>query len=318
MKMLVDLFSTDYGLMSVAVIVFMLGMAVWVRRFFVRKMREDEAERLAQQSLADSIGDNDDDDNDENASPEDVLHKFIFPYRSRRAHFKSKIQLLEKTIKDLKNEKHEIDAERSRLTEVMKRESKRKIELDMEKDRIKNFNGESITSSVLHGSSMRYEIGEFITNLEEVFSKTLNIIASSKFKVMAGENRKAEIKIKLYEAEELLKDRTGAFIDFTKQHERAAKAHDRMQGGENTLMKFFFDKLVAHINSRKSSRQTIERLFKRARMAILRGAFIKWSTGEHEKLSSNASAFKSKGSMLLQKAKETREEIQVLTVACTK
>ena len=42
MKMLIVLFSTDYGLMSVAVIVFMLGMAVWFRRFFVRKMREDE------------------------------------------------------------------------------------------------------------------------------------------------------------------------------------------------------------------------------------------------------------------------------------
>jgi uncharacterized membrane-anchored protein len=43
MKMLMDLFSTDYGLMSVAVIAFMLGMAVWFRRFFIRKMREDEA-----------------------------------------------------------------------------------------------------------------------------------------------------------------------------------------------------------------------------------------------------------------------------------
>ncbi len=46
MKMLVDLFSTDYGLMSVAVIAFMLGMAVWFRRFFLRKMREDEAASL--------------------------------------------------------------------------------------------------------------------------------------------------------------------------------------------------------------------------------------------------------------------------------
>ncbi len=41
MKMLRDLFSTDYGLMSVAVIAFMLGMAVWFRMFFKRKMAED-------------------------------------------------------------------------------------------------------------------------------------------------------------------------------------------------------------------------------------------------------------------------------------
>jgi len=41
MKMLTDLFSTDYGLMSIAVIVFMLGMAVWFGAFFKRKMNED-------------------------------------------------------------------------------------------------------------------------------------------------------------------------------------------------------------------------------------------------------------------------------------
>jgi hypothetical protein len=41
MKALTDLFTTDYGLMSVAGIAFMLGMAVWFRTFFKRKMEED-------------------------------------------------------------------------------------------------------------------------------------------------------------------------------------------------------------------------------------------------------------------------------------
>jgi hypothetical protein len=43
MKALTDLFTTDYGLMSVAGIVFMLGMGVFFRAFFKRKMEEDEA-----------------------------------------------------------------------------------------------------------------------------------------------------------------------------------------------------------------------------------------------------------------------------------
>lgn len=43
MKMLTDLFSTDYGLMSIAVILFMLGMAAWFGAFFKRKMNEDAA-----------------------------------------------------------------------------------------------------------------------------------------------------------------------------------------------------------------------------------------------------------------------------------
>lgn len=38
MKLLTDLFSTDYGLMSLAVILFVLLMAAFFVRMFVRKM----------------------------------------------------------------------------------------------------------------------------------------------------------------------------------------------------------------------------------------------------------------------------------------
>ena len=41
-KMFVELFSTPSGLASLAVIVFMLGMAVWFGAYFSRKMKEDE------------------------------------------------------------------------------------------------------------------------------------------------------------------------------------------------------------------------------------------------------------------------------------
>lgn len=42
MKAIVDLFSTDYGLFSVFVIFFTIGMGVWFYRFFSRKMDESE------------------------------------------------------------------------------------------------------------------------------------------------------------------------------------------------------------------------------------------------------------------------------------
>ena len=38
MKALIDLFSTDYGLMSLGAIVFMLGMAVYFIRLFLNKI----------------------------------------------------------------------------------------------------------------------------------------------------------------------------------------------------------------------------------------------------------------------------------------
>ncbi len=53
MKALTDFFSTDYGLLSAAVIAITLGMAVFFIRFFVSHMREDEArERKLRQSGA--------------------------------------------------------------------------------------------------------------------------------------------------------------------------------------------------------------------------------------------------------------------------
>jgi len=36
------LISSDIGLFSLFVIVFIVGMAIWFSRFFSRKMREDE------------------------------------------------------------------------------------------------------------------------------------------------------------------------------------------------------------------------------------------------------------------------------------
>jgi hypothetical protein len=41
MKALSDLFSTDYGLMSVAGILFMIGMGAWFITFFKRKIAQD-------------------------------------------------------------------------------------------------------------------------------------------------------------------------------------------------------------------------------------------------------------------------------------
>lgn len=47
MQALKDLFTTDVGLMSAAGIAFMIGMAVFFVRFFLRHMHEDEAREQA-------------------------------------------------------------------------------------------------------------------------------------------------------------------------------------------------------------------------------------------------------------------------------
>jgi Protein of unknown function (DUF3149) len=44
MKLLTDLFSTDYGLMSIGGIAIMLGIAAFFLRFFKRKMDESDSQ----------------------------------------------------------------------------------------------------------------------------------------------------------------------------------------------------------------------------------------------------------------------------------
>ncbi len=41
MKLLSELLSTDYGLLSAGVIAFTIGMGVWYVRYFMRRMDED-------------------------------------------------------------------------------------------------------------------------------------------------------------------------------------------------------------------------------------------------------------------------------------
>lgn len=47
MQALKDLFTTDYGLMSIIVIAIILGMAGYYVRYFIRHMEEDEARMRA-------------------------------------------------------------------------------------------------------------------------------------------------------------------------------------------------------------------------------------------------------------------------------
>lgn len=52
MHALKDLFTSDVGLMSLAVLVFMLGMGVFFMRYFVQHMREDGKRAAASDAAA--------------------------------------------------------------------------------------------------------------------------------------------------------------------------------------------------------------------------------------------------------------------------
>ena len=283
---------------------------IWTKiKFKKSKRAEEEAAKIEARRKAEEDEFNSDDDD------EDEANEFIFPYRFRRAHFKHKIASLERDIEMYAKEKHDIDSNRARTTNVLKKEQLRKLELQLEKDRVKNFNGDLITSSALHGSAMRYQIGEFVIKIQTAYEDCLATIASAKMSIINGENRKAKVKKLLNYSKNYLKDRIASFKAFNLEHEKAVKAMEKMQTSDIEIYKYYFRQMKENMEKQKNSKATVGSLFEKVRLNALRQSFIKWSTGEHEKNSNDKDAFDGVGSILLQKAKETRLEIQGLARA---
>ena len=176
---------------------------------------------------------------DENDGEErSIEERFIFPFQQRRAHFSRRIAFLEKELKDLAEEKSDIDSNRSRLTKYMQDQQIRQIELRMERDRVAAFEGDLVTSSVLHGALMQYDQTDFLEKVTDFLDDTSRNIASSKFSVIKDATRRKEIKNELAATEERLKERQAAFMDFTKLFEKSVKTAEllrRLQGGQGIM-----------------------------------------------------------------------------------
>jgi hypothetical protein len=92
---------------------------------------------------------------------------FVFTHLQRRAHYRIRIRELEERFTRLGRESYYIDANRSELSMLMKRLQLRLIELNQERDRVRGFKGAMVTSSVLHGAEMKYEIYSFKRDLDK-------------------------------------------------------------------------------------------------------------------------------------------------------
>ena len=274
-----------------------------------RIFKEEEAERRKALVLADS----DDEDTDE--EEKEQMHKNInadFPAKHRRHHYKKRIISLEASIKDLKKERYVIEAERSKLTQQMKFNQKRQMVLQLEKDRIKNYKGDWITSDALHGTSQRYLITEFLFNVNTLWEATLAAVADARVKVIEGENRKASIKKELVRSQEKLKDRRAAFLLFSHEQDHAKKVAAALSGAgpsDEKLYRMAWDNFKWYAAETRRMKSKIVRLFNKALQNKVRSAFVKWHTGEHEAAAKD-NGYKGNGTLLLDKCREGRLDIQ--------
>ena len=202
---------------------------IW-ERIKEEQLRKQEEEEAA--AVIVPLGSDDDGDDDENnvlvntvtgngrpgSKPNTVT--FTFPHRARERHFKYRIAVLEQRIKSLNEESFNIEANRTHLTMLMHRQQKKQMELQLEKDRLQHFTGDSITSSVLHGAVMRYDVESFTKAVYETYENCLSIIATSKRQLIEGESRKKKIKIELETCTTELKNRMAAFTHFNIEREK--------------------------------------------------------------------------------------------------
>ena len=263
----------------------------------------------------------------EEMDEDDLVEEVGFSFSQRRLHYRKKIRKLEKLDESLRAETLEIDKNRTRLTFSMKDKQKRQMDLKLEMQRLKNFKGTSVSSSVLHGSAMQYQIDDYRVRVDKAYNKCLQEISSMKFQVMKGEERKQRIKFELQRAEDLRKERQAAFLDFEKAHQKKMTLMKKLKsdiGNESNgisnekLLRKYFDELKSNREERLQERERVTNLFLRMMHRLKRSAFMRWKTGEvvdssdgrNPVISGIKNEVASLGSKLLQQSKEKRVQLQ--------
>ena len=163
----------------------------------------------------------------------DGQQKEIFSNQQRRQHFKAKLESLKKQIEQYTAEKYELDTNRSKLTKLMKVEQSKRMALRLERDRVKSFKGNIVTSSVLQGAPMQYVFGDFMKKVDAAILEADSVISESKFAVMAGEERKRKVKKFLEKAATEVKNRQALFLQFDLKHKQTLRAVHKLNNADH-------------------------------------------------------------------------------------
>ena len=105
--------------------------------------------------------------------------------RQRRAHFKRKLNSVDKHIRALKEERQNIDAFRTKCTIDMRAKEKLLLSYKLEIERLRQYSGPSVTSSVLAGFMMQYKTVDYTKRIQTAFETCLEEVSVVLFVVFA-------------------------------------------------------------------------------------------------------------------------------------
>ena len=131
------------------------------------KMQLLEEERAKKEAL--NLSDEEDQDDDDKQA-----NSFLFTMRQRRTHYKRKLNALDKQIRDLKRERQDIDGFRTKCTIDMRAKEKLILSYKLEIERLRQYSGPSVTSSVLAGFMMQYKTDDYQKRIQQAYETCLD------------------------------------------------------------------------------------------------------------------------------------------------
>lgn len=264
------------------------------------------------------------------------LQGFGFTFAERRHHFQRKLLSYDKKADKLQQERMYIDKVRTENTALMRRREKVQFSYQLERERIKNYGGKSITSSVLTGSDMQYKTSDYIEKLNFAYEQVVQEIANLKYQIIENENRRQMITKELALNEEQKKDRLAKYHEFESHYTKTMKlmhrlnvaqkaASDKSVDSQDSLVKLeneriyrlYFRKFVDFVMELRALKQRIVLMFTNWLLRYKRNAFnkLKYSSLSAQQLEEEQQKMKdtnqitSVGGVLLEEAFQKRNEL---------
>ena len=103
----------------------------------------------------------------------------------------------------------------------------------MEKERLKNYTGKVITSNVLVGSDMQYNIQDYSEKLEYACNFIIEEIGKMKYIIISNENHRIGIQKDIIQIEAAIKTKLAQFYNFENQYTRTIRLLNKLSLHKN-------------------------------------------------------------------------------------
>ena len=194
-------------------------------------------------------------------------NNYMFSFKQRRGHYKRKITSLDNRMKELNDERIEIENIRARFTMKMRSHEKKVLEIKLELEKLSHYSADTITSTVLNGFNMQYKTIDFRKRIDIIYKNLLKEIAEMKLTIVNNENRRSIIKLNIEDLIVKRKERLAKYLEFEHIYQKKLKMFSKISSLFTTvktdmmLYELYFQKFREYSIEVKELKSSIVELF---------------------------------------------------------